>query len=140
MRCGRAVEAERNRAGERQQQLVRQEQPRVRVDQHERRAERARDHTAGQAHVTAHAEHDVGLAPTQDRVRVSKASDEARAAGQRPERAFAAQAGEREHVEWDTGRPHESILDARGRAEPADLPTATLRLLRHCQAGNDVTA
>ncbi len=139
-RCGRTVEAEGDAVGHRQQRAVAQQQPGVGVDQHQRLAQQRGHHAAGEADVAAHAEHHGRAAPAQDRQAVGEGLHHPHAAGQRVQRALAAQAGEADGVERDAGRRHQAVFQARARAQPAHAPAALLHLLRDRQPGDDVPA
>jgi hypothetical protein len=139
-RRGSTVEAERHLVGHRQQRAVAHQQGRVGVHQHQRPTEHRRHQPAGEADITAHAEHGVGRARAEDADAVPERLQHAHAAGQRLHRPLAAQPAEADAVEHDAGARHEAVLHTLPSAEPAHRPAARLHLPGHREAGNDVPA
>ena len=135
-----AVESEGDPVGELQQRAVRQQQPRVGVDEHQRALQPVRRQPAGEADIAAHAQHGIGLSSLQDAAAGDQRLQQLHAAAQRTERALAAQAGEVDRVHRQAGRRDQPVLHAMRRAQPAHLPAARLQLARNRQPRHDVAA
>ena len=133
-------EAEQHTLGDRRQRLVRQQQCGVGIDQHQRYAAQLRHHPAGHCDVTAHAEHHVRLAATDDAEAGGESADHLEHAAHGMRETLAAQAGEVDRVHLDTMLRHDIALHAVLRAEPGHLPAACLHGLRDGESGEDVSA
>ena len=136
----RAVEAERDAIGNRQQRAVAHQQCGIGIDQHQRLAEQRGHQAAGKAHVAAHAEHCVRAAVAQDAQAAPESAEHAHAAGERMHDALAAQSGEPDRVELDAGRRNEAVFHALRGAEPAHAPAAVAHLVGDGEAGDDVSS
>ena len=139
-RRGRTLEAKGHAVGEPQQDLVRQQQRSVRIDQQQRLAQQAGHQASGQTHIAAHAQHRAGTAPAQHGRSVPESPDQPQATAQAVQQALATHAAESQAIQRDTGRRDQTVLHAVGGAEPTHAPAATLQFAGDRDTGDDVAA